>query len=60
MKPRLKLCFSQMAASCVLAIADNIGGLHLPADEPPSEDALTLATQMVRSGISLLLDGARS
>lgn len=48
---------SQMATSCVLAIADNIGSLHLPADRPASEDELHAARQLVRSGVSLLLDG---
>ncbi len=48
---------SPLAASCVLAIADNIGGLHMPSAMPPSAEALTAAEQLVRSGISLLLDG---
>lgn len=48
---------SPMAASCVLAIADNIGGLHLPSSGPPSAEALDAAQQLVRAGVSLLLDG---
>lgn len=50
---------SPMAAACVLAIADNIGGLHLPAGGAPSADALHVANEVVRSGVSLLLDGTR-
>ena len=48
---------SQMAASCVLAIADNIGGLHLPSEGLPSSKELEAAKHLVRSGISLLIDG---
>jgi len=50
---------SPMAAACVLAIADNIGGLHLPANTSPCAEDLQSAAQLVRAGLQLLLDGAR-
>ena len=50
---------SAMAASCVLAIADNLGGLHLPGEGRATAEELQAAQQMVRAGVSLLLEGTR-
>ncbi len=50
---------SQMAAACVLAIADNIGGLHLPPSKSPTAEQRREAEQLVRAGVALLLDGVR-
>jgi len=46
-----------LAAACVLAVADNLGGLHLPAGVPASTKELEAAGELVRSGVSLLLEG---
>jgi AcrR family transcriptional regulator len=50
---------SHLAAACVLAIADNLGGLHLPGDSP-SPEARKSAEKLVRAGVALLLDGAQA
>jgi len=48
---------SELAAACVLAITDNLAGLHLPSS--PSARDIEAAENLVRAGISLLLEGAR-
>lgn len=50
---------SALAAACVLAIADNIGGLHLIGDAATSSESLAAARKMVRAGVSMLLAGAQ-
>lgn len=50
---------SRLAAACVLAIADNLGGLHLPADRPPSKEELEAARGAVRLGVRLFLKGTQ-
>lgn len=47
-----------MAAACVLAITD-LGGVHLPSGRPPTVKERKVAKDFVRSGVTLLLDGAR-
>jgi AcrR family transcriptional regulator len=51
---------SHMAAACVLAIADNLGGLHLPVARPPSQGELEAAKEAVRRGVQLLIRGTRA
>jgi AcrR family transcriptional regulator len=46
---------SHLAAACVLAIADNLGGLHRGDD---SAEARAEAEKLVRAGVTLLLTGA--
>lgn len=48
---------SSMAAACVLAVADNLGGLHLPVGSPVSPEAVAAAEALVREGVSLVLQG---
>jgi AcrR family transcriptional regulator len=48
---------SHLAAACVLSITDSLGGLHLSGT--PSARELEAAEDMVRSGVTLLLEGAR-
>jgi len=50
---------SSLAAACVLAIADNLGDLHLPAARPPSQSELEAAQGAVRLGVRLLLEGTQ-
>ncbi len=51
---------SSLAAACVLAVADNLGGLHLPNGAESSREELDEAKRLVRAGVSLLLNGARA
>ncbi len=50
---------SHLAAACVVAVADNLGGMHLPDGMEASREALDEARKLVRAGVSLLLDGTR-
>lgn len=47
-----------LAAACVLALVDGLGHSHLPADRAATEGELDRACKDVRSGVSLLLEGA--
>ena len=48
-----------LAAACVLAVADNLGPLHLPNGAASSPEELAAVEKLVRKGVSLLLDGTR-
>jgi AcrR family transcriptional regulator len=47
-----------LAAACVLALVDGLGHSHLPSDRAATKDELGRACKDVRTGVSLLLEGA--
>jgi AcrR family transcriptional regulator len=48
----------EVAAACVVALVDGLGHAHLPSVRAATQHELSQACEAVRSGVTLLLDGA--
>jgi len=51
---------TELAASCVVALVDNLGFVHLPTEREASDAELKQARKLLRAGLSLLVHGLLS